>query len=180
MDTGLFKKISVVADFMDGSDHIDVKTVDGTAALRDFVAGILSYQPGWMAVLWRIRVWLIAVLGQGQDPVPGKTSLTGKTLPVEPGNSAAFFTVAGSDGETYWVANIEDSHLDAMIAVVCEPLDDPHNLTRFHVATIVQYRNWAGPIYFNIIRPFHHLVVVFAMRWAAHVTENGRNDQAGR
>ncbi|XXF76233.1 DUF2867 domain-containing protein [Myxococcaceae bacterium GXIMD 01537] len=38
---------------------------------------------------------------------------------------------------------------------------------RFHVATIVRYRRWAGPVYFNVIRPFHHLVVRGMLRHAA-------------
>ncbi|MGE6761631.1 DUF2867 domain-containing protein [Corallococcus interemptor] len=29
------------------------------------------------------------------------------------------------------------------------------------------YRNWAGPVYFNVIRPFHHLVVARMARHGA-------------
>ena len=25
--------------------------------------------------------------------------------------------------------------------------------------TVVHYKHWTGPVYFNVIRPFHHLVV---------------------
>ncbi|MCP4630164.1 MAG: DUF2867 domain-containing protein [bacterium] len=30
---------------------------------------------------------------------------------------------------------------------------------RFYVITVVHYKHWTGPVYFNLIRPFHHLVV---------------------
>jgi hypothetical protein len=34
------------------------------------------------------------------------------------------------------------------------------------VVTVVRYHNLAGRVYFNVIRPFHHLVVHAAMRAA--------------
>ena len=60
--------------------------------------------------------------------------------------------------EQYWVAEIKDKHLKALLGVVVEPLPGQQQ-KRFHVLTVVYYRNWAGPVYFNAIRPFHHLVV---------------------
>ena len=30
---------------------------------------------------------------------------------------------------------------------------------RFYIMTVVHYKHWTGPVYFNMIRPFHHLVV---------------------
>jgi len=35
---------------------------------------------------------------------------------------------------------------------------------RFHIGTAVHYHNWAGPVYFNVIRPFHHIVVSQMMK----------------
>lgn len=55
------------------------------------------------------------------------------------------------------VAEVIDDHLTAHLGVASEPLAG--GMTRFHVLTIVHYHNWAGPVYFNVIRPFHHLVV---------------------
>lgn len=36
-----------------------------------------------------------------------------------------------------------------------------------HVVTVVHYRNWKGPLYFNLIRPFHHLVLGGMTTYAA-------------
>lgn len=55
-------------------------------------------------------------------------------------------------------AEAKDKHLDGLLGVVLEPLPDQQQKL-FHVLTVVYYRNWAGPVYFNVIRPFHHLVV---------------------
>ncbi len=33
------------------------------------------------------------------------------------------------------------------------------SINRFYVITTVFYKHWTGPVYFNYIRPFHHLVV---------------------
>jgi hypothetical protein len=48
--------------------------------------------------------------------------------------------------------------------VVVEPLTMGN---RFLVVTIVHYRHWTGPVYFNVIRPFHHIVVWQMMKAGA-------------
>ena len=45
----------------------------------------------------------------------------------------------------------------AALAVVAEPLTV--GTWRYYVVTLVRFHNLTGPIYFNIIRPFHHIVV---------------------
>lgn len=153
-----------MAGLVEGADHVDVHTMDGTGSVRDLAAGLLSHRPGWMAFLWRVRSGLLRLLGQPGSVEPEPARLTGATLPVAPGEKAGFFTVSRSDGETHWVAGAEESHLAADVGVVAEPL--PGGRKRFHVVTVVRYRNLAGRAYFNIIRPFHHLVVGSAMRAA--------------
>jgi hypothetical protein len=56
-----------------------------------------------------------------------------------------------------WVAEVDDTHLRARLAVACDDLGDGRR--RFHVVTIVHYKRWTGPVYFRVIEPFHHLVV---------------------
>nr|WP_321259936.1 DUF2867 domain-containing protein [uncultured Pseudodesulfovibrio sp.] len=160
--------VASLAEFMRSADHIDVKSGEGEAALLEFVAGVLSYQPAWMRALWRVRVWLLKSLGQGKQEIPDKKRFTVESIPFSPGEKADFFTVVESDRETYWVAEGKEKHLDAIIGVVAENLDDETDRRRFHVATVVKYNNSAGPIYFNIIRPFHHIVVRCAMKSVLH------------
>nr|WP_287411576.1 DUF2867 domain-containing protein [Pseudodesulfovibrio sp.] len=156
--------VESLAEFMKNADHIDVKSGESKASLLEFVAGVLSYQPGWMRALWRVRVWLLKSLGQGKQEIPDKKRFTEQSIPSTPGEKADFFTVVESDQETFWVAEGKEKHLDAIIGVVAEDLDGRTDTRRFHVATVVKYNNSAGPIYFNIIRPFHHIVVRCAMK----------------
>jgi hypothetical protein len=48
---------------------------------------------------------------------------------------------------------------------VAEPL--ANDLIRYYIVTIVHYLHWTGPVYFNLIRPFHHLVVARMARAGA-------------
>jgi len=171
MDIGRFARIPVLAEYVDGADHVDVKSGEGLRTLREFVASVLIYQPGWMRALMKVRGWLLMSLGQGKQVVSEKVCMTAESLPVEAGEKVRFFTVTDSDGETYWMAVGEESHLGAALCVVAEPVDGKPGVQQFHVITVVRYRNWVGPLYFNLIRPFHHLIVVAAMRTALGVNE---------
>ncbi|MCP3058422.1 DUF6463 family protein [Myxococcus sp. K38C18041901] len=152
-------------EFVDGADHVDVKTVESEVSLREFIAGLMSYQPAWMTALYRVRGGFVRLLGMRQLTVPRPTRLRAQDVPMRRGGAAAFFTVRHAEEERVWVAGAEDSHLDAVLAVTVEPGQELPR--RFHVVTVVRYRNWAGPVYFNVIRPFHHLVVGAMARAAA-------------
>lgn len=165
MQNEVFERIPWLKEYMDGADHIDINSGQGKTSLRAFVAALLSYQPNWMRFLWSVRSRLLRLLGQGESVIPERERYSEATIPVVPGEHAAFFEVKSSDGEAHWVAVGEESHLGAAIAVVVEPLDDS-GLKRFQVMTVVRYRNWAGPLYFALIRPFHYLVVACSMRQA--------------
>jgi len=45
-----------------------------------------------------------------------------------------------------------------------------NGLIRYYIVTIVHYLHWTGPVYFNLIRPFHHLVVARMARAGAGVS----------
>jgi hypothetical protein len=147
----------VLRPFTEGADHVDVKTVESEASLRGFIAGLFSYQPGWVTALYGVRKVFVRVLGMKQEGMPQALRLRPEDVPMTQGSAATFFTVRHAEEERVWVAGVADSHLEALLAIVPEPASGPRR--RFHVVTVVRYRNWAGPVYFNVIRPFHHLVV---------------------
>ena len=66
------------------------------------------------------------------------------------------------------MAEVDDKHLRAALGVVQEPAAEGRR--RLRVFTIVHYKNWAGPLYFNLIRPFHHMVVTAMMRAGARAS----------
>jgi hypothetical protein len=155
----------VLRPFAQGADHVDVKTVESEASLRAFLAGLLSYQPAWVTALYGVRRVFVRMLGLRQHGIPRSQHLRPEDIPMTPGSAASFFTVRHAEEEHVWVVAATDSHLEATLAVVMEPAGGTRR--RFHVVTLVHYRNWTGPVYFNVIRLFHHLVVGGMARSAA-------------
>lgn len=84
---------------------------------------------------------------------------------MTPGDMLRFFRVEAAKEGVYWVGSADDRHLAARFIVLVEPLEQ--GLNRFHVATTVHHRHWTGPVYFNLIRPFHHLLVGRMVRQGA-------------
>ncbi|MFH1982268.1 MAG: DUF2867 domain-containing protein [Pseudomonadota bacterium] len=156
---GYIRKYDALAEFFQDADHVDIKTIDGEKSLRGFISGMLSYYPWWIAALYRIREILVRILGLVKHESPGAPiHFRAEALPFEPGEDISFFTISKAIEDTYWVAKApEDKHLTAALGVVAEKLAG--DKTRFHVFTTVKYLHWTGPVYFNLIRPFHHLVV---------------------
>lgn len=144
------------------ADHFDAKTIEGQASLREFIAGMLSYYPAWIKALYAIRWGFVRLLGMKQENLPTAPNLRPEEIPFESGQWATFFQVHAAQEENFWIASATDKHLSACIIVAAETLQNQQK--RFHVGTIVHYHNWAGPIYFNVIRPFHHLVVSSMMK----------------
>ena len=145
--------------YFKNADHSDIKIIDGDVSLRQFISGMLSYYPRWIAFLFWIREFLVHSLGLVKHEKPDVlSSIKPENLSFEPGEAASFFIVKDAKENVYWVAETpEDKHLKAYFGVIAEKLSD--TITRFHVFTTVKYIHWTGPVYFNLIRPFHHLVV---------------------
>lgn len=167
--TERFERIQSLATYLERADHVDVKSIEGRQALPAFIAALFTYRPAWMEVLWRLRTWLVRFIGIRSETVADDQKLTGDNLPIEQGQQALFLTVCESDGVTYWVADCCESHLDFAVGVVAEPIPGSQGSSRFHVLTAVHYNSAAGKLYFNIIRPFHHLVVAAGMKNAVRL-----------
>lgn len=160
----LARRVPALAPLLAGADHVDVKEIDSEVGLRAFVAGMLSYEPRWLRSLYAIRWFFVRLLGMKQSGLAPSTELSADEVAMTPGEAASFFTVTLAEEERHWVAEATESHLTAYLGVVVEPRTRGR---RFHVLTIVRYHRWTGPVYFNVIRPFHHLVVRRMMRAAA-------------
>ena len=152
----LLADIPALAALVSEADHVDIKNADGNVSLREFIAGMFSYYPGWLKNLYRIRWGFVRLLGMKQKGLPQPVQMQPEDVSMIPGDKATFFTVTAAEDGRFWAASASESHLTAYLAVVMEPLADRN---RFQVITIVQYHNWTGPVYFNVIRPFHHIVV---------------------
>ncbi len=156
-DTVYIRQFEALQPLLRDANHVDVKTVEGAVTLREFIAAMLAYYPGWLKFLYRVRGVFVRLLGMKQEGLPEPAKLRPEDVPMRAGQKADFFILHSAVDGRYWIAEAVDKHLSAALGIVVEPLDDRRN--RFYVVTIVHYKNWAGPVYFNIIRPFHHLVV---------------------
>ena len=152
-------KFGELAKYFDKADFTDVKVFQGETTLREFIASMLSYYPWWIVQLYRIRKLLVAILGLVKHDAPQELpNLQPEDVSFAPGENVTFFIVRCAREDTYWFSETpEDRHLRAYFGVVVEPVSSFRN--RFYVITTVFYRHWTGPVYFNLIRPFHHLVV---------------------
>ncbi|MBW2489556.1 MAG: DUF2867 domain-containing protein, partial [Deltaproteobacteria bacterium] len=127
--------------------------------LRQFVASMLSYYPWWIVQLYRIRKLLVGILGLVKHDAPEELpDLQPEDVSFTPGENVTFFKVRSAQEDLFWISETpDDKHLQAYFGVIREPLNN--SLNRFHVITTVYYKHWTGPVYFNLIKPFHHLVV---------------------
>lgn len=145
--------------FIAGANHLDVKSIESTVDLRSFIAGMLPFHPWWLKLLYGLRQALVYSLGLVRHSLPAATACrVPADVPFDAGRRIAIFTVRAAAPDLYWVAETpQDKHLTAYFGVVAAPTGGPRH--RFHVFTAVRFRHWTGPVYFNLIRPFHHLVV---------------------
>lgn len=151
------KQFDIYQEIATNADHIDIKSAIGNVSMNQFIAGMFNYQPAWMTFLYRVRQIFVRFLGMKQEGVPQALKLDSNTLDLKVGEKLAFFDVDAVDSDIQLFVSAEESHLKATLGVIREPLDD--GKSRFYAITIVHYKSWAGPVYFNVIRPFHHIVV---------------------
>lgn len=141
-----------------GADHVDVKAIESAASLREFLAGFLSYYPAWIKALYGVRAVFVSLLGMKQPHASSfSLHLTPDQIPFEAGRQSTIFTVKDSCEDAFWFAGVSERHLTADLLIGREPLSSGR--VRYHIGTVVHYHHWTGPVYFNVIRPFHHLVV---------------------
>jgi hypothetical protein len=145
-----------VGPAFEGADYVDVVSVEGGVSLRTFIAGMLSYYPWWLGVLFALRWAFVRLLGLSQTGLLRPSPTTPVSVPFEPGGRLGLFSVVRAEPDRYWIGRISEPHLTATIAVVA---DTDSARRRFHVATAVDYADWRGRCYFAIVRPFHALVV---------------------
>ncbi|MFC5034881.1 MULTISPECIES: DUF2867 domain-containing protein [Streptomyces] len=146
-----------LASLLADADHVDVKAAECESTLRGFLAAAMGRRPAWMRTLFRGRAVVARLLRLRESGVPAGVPLRPEDISFTPGDKVAFFTVSAAAEDRFIVLESADTHLIGYLAVLAGP--SAGGRTRFEVVTIVRYRRWTGPLYFNLIRPFHHLVV---------------------
>ncbi len=114
-------RFSEFSSYLEGADHTDVETVEGAVTLRSFIARFLSYQPAWVTALYGMRAIFVRLLGMKQEEMPHAPHISPGDVSMTPGESAHFFSVQLAEEGRYWLAGIEDQHLN-LIGVHSPPL----------------------------------------------------------
>ncbi|MBU1249063.1 MAG: DUF2867 domain-containing protein [Proteobacteria bacterium] len=149
------KTIPAMAALLDDCDHADVKCVEGAVGLEDFIRRMVTHRPAWLKGFYALRGGLAWMLRLRHAEIEEERDAD--RLDFAPGGLVGFFRSLDHGLGTHWLGIVEDTHLAAWFGVVREPLDD--EIARFHVLTVVKHKHWTGPVYFTLIKPFHHLVV---------------------
>jgi hypothetical protein len=164
-------RIQTIRQLLTNADYVGIKSVEAACDLETFLSIIFSYRPHLIRLLYRIRAPLVRLLGFRQDPMPAMREWIPDEFPMLSCGNIWFFTVARVSADRYWIAGCpRDRHLDADMAVVAEPLGDGARANRFHIITVVRYKHWTGPLYFNMIRMFNLLLVNRMAHYAARTT----------
>ena len=140
-------------------DVVDVKTARGSVSLREFTAGALGHGPLWIKAMFGVRILLAWAL-RLETAVPDSFRLRPETVSFTPGDPAAFFTVVRGEEDHYLLLKVSDNHLVAWLAIIT----DNGQPAEFKVVTLVKYLRPVGRFYYNLIRPFHHLVLLSMCR----------------
>jgi hypothetical protein len=165
MNVESFSRVSQeMSDIISNADYFSVDTIDSPVSMREFISGAFSYYPRWLKTLYRIRLGLVKILRIGPSIVPGSVIIKPENVPMSPNSSVSFFKLEFAKEDRFWVVSATESHLTAYLGVVVEKLQ---NANRFYLLTIVHYRSWAGPVYFNTIKPFERVVMNKMLRAGA-------------
>lgn len=163
-DIKVLRTIGSINELCAVADHIDSRAFVSSRQMDDFLTRLISYKPGWLTLLYKLRGMLAGLMGLKHDELVNH-GFSVADYDFEPGGQVDFFTSVDSAANKFWIGEAGDKHLSGYIGVVAEP--EQEGLNRYHVFTIVHYKHWTGPLYFNLIRPFHHLIVYFMGKYAA-------------
>ncbi|SME90332.1 DUF2867 domain-containing protein [Desulfovibrio gilichinskyi] len=156
--------VAVLHELINGADYVDSKSFVSKCTMNEFLVRMLTYQPAWLGVLYKVRGVFAKIMGLQHDVTSNK-NVKIENFDFEAGGKVDFFTSVDYKSEQYWIGTASDKHLSGYIGVVSEPLESGE--TRYHMFTIVNFCNWMGPLYFNLIRPFHHLIMHCMGKYAA-------------
>jgi len=156
MNNSYFETIPTLNPLFENADYIDIKSIDSSNNLRHFIVGFIYYCPSWIQFLYKVRAVFVRLLGMRQESVD-LTPSAPEDISFIPGDLCLAFTVTHGKDNQFIAMQHEDKHLSARLLVAIEPLES--GINRFHVGTIVHHKHWTGPVYFTVIKPFHHLVV---------------------
>lgn len=145
---------SLAAGFLP-TDHSDAYlcrlNCDEDMSPEEIVIGFFTRMPPEVGWLFRLRDFLVRPFGlKGAQGSPEDFAAG-----IREGKERGMVSVpARSQREI--VLRLADKHLDAHLSVCVKGENAEKDVC---ITTLVRYNNTLGKVYFNLIRPFHHIVV---------------------
>ena len=122
--------------------------IPGKVSPNQVMAAFWTTSPAWLKFLFRLRDLLVRPFGLKTETDSNREALKEA---LENGEGYGMMTVVAKTADEM-VVSLDDKHLKAWFSVCIE---NPS----IYLSTLVQYHNKLGVVYFNLIRPFHILVV---------------------
>ncbi|WP_295938872.1 DUF2867 domain-containing protein [uncultured Alistipes sp.] len=119
-----------------------------TLSPDDLMVAFWATNPAWLRTLYKIRAMLVKPFGlkTGKDSDQHLMEQA-----IRSGASYRLMSVVEKTGSET-IISLDDKHLRAYLSVYIEDRN-------IQVSTLVRYHNKLGVAYFNLIRPFHTIVV---------------------
>jgi NADH dehydrogenase len=147
-----------VERFTMSADHVDAVGAGGSLSLREGISNALSWQPAWLKLLFLARGGLARVMRLEHPSSLPDRGLRPEDVSFRSGDRLGFFTISAGMEDAFIVLTAEDTHLIAHLILEVEP-EGRELGYQFRITTAVHYRRWTGPLYYNVIRPFHHVIM---------------------
>jgi hypothetical protein len=142
------------ADYVDVFSCIVSKKQEITS--DELLVNLWTDQPKWLKLLFNLRHILVKPLGLKAENVSKKEDLEGFTNCIRSGGTYGIVSVPSkSSNET--IMQIKNKHLDCTISIHIR--DNENNKQLISAITLVHFHNKLGVKYFQVIRPFHKLIV---------------------
>jgi hypothetical protein len=130
------------------ADSNGLTSIESADRPESFQTKMFAYRPAFIRLLYRLRAHLVRLLGFRQVVLPAMEERIPDDFPMQPSGIVWFFTVQRVENDCFWNSGYpRDRHLDADLSVVAQPMDK--RCRRFNVFTVVRYKHWTGPVYFN-------------------------------
>jgi hypothetical protein len=128
--------------------------------LDTVVRAALGPAPRWVALLMRLRDWIVGMIGLKTASRSGQNARSQDTLQL--GDRLGIFKVFDRRIDELLLGE-DDRHLDFRISVLVR---NDGSADWAIVSTVVQFKSWLGRAYFLLVRPFHKLIVPAMLRTA--------------
>jgi hypothetical protein len=138
---------------VDYSDIFSVQTKKQNLDIEEVITAFFSTTPKWIDYLFELRHNIVALLGLKTN----SNTIIEFNYPLQAGEKIGFFEIF-EVSETEIILGENDTHLDFRVLVRIEKEN------QISVETLVEFKNFFGKTYFQIIKPFHKLIVASMLK----------------